>query len=121
MHMDVLLTAAAGILAILLGVGLGVVLTRRQQVDAWSRDRQVDGCAVVVRASRYVHRVLRDLYLGRVTQVDLDWRPWTEPRAVVDVVTRPDVVAVAHVMDEAIWRASYAARDNSGMGEEAWG
>ena len=71
-----------GVLATLLGVGLGGVLTRRQQVDAWSRDRQVDACAEIVRASAQVLRALRDLYLARIAQMDLDWRPWTEALAV---------------------------------------
>jgi hypothetical protein len=120
MQLDVLLPAVAGVLATLLGVGLGGVLTRRQQVDAWSRDRQVDACAEIVRASAQVQRALRDLYLARIAQMDLDWRPWTEALAVVDLVGHPDVVDAAHAMDEAIWRSAYAARDKSGAGEEVW-
>lgn len=120
MHVDVLLIAAAGILATLLGLGLGLVLTRRQQVDAWPRARQVDACAAVVRASTYVRRALRDRCIRRITQVDPEWRPWTEALPVVDLLAYPEVLAVASVMDEAIWRASYATRDNSRTGEEAW-
>lgn len=117
-QMDVLLPAAAGVIATLLGVVLGGVLTRRQQVEAWSRDRQVEACAAIVRESTRVQLNLRHVFRGRATTID--WAPWNEALAVLHLVGHPDAVAAAQAMDEAIWRSSHAVRYGGITGEDAW-
>ena len=117
-QLDVLLPAAAGVIATLLGVVLGGVLTRRQQVEAWSRDREVEACAAIVRESTRVQLNLRHVFRSRATS--LDWAPWNEALAVLHLVGHPDAVAAAQAMDEAIWRSSHAVRYAGITSEDAW-
>lgn len=120
MHWDVIITAVVGVATTLIGVSYGSLLARRQQVESWSRDRQVDACAEIVRASMQVYRQLRNLFLNRVTQADLDWVPWTEALAVIDLVGHPSVVEAAHALDDATKKASYAARSQSTAEAKDW-
>ena len=118
MQVAVLLPAAAGVIATLLGVGLGGVLTRRQQTEAWARDRQIDACASIVNESTRMQ-----LQLGRVASgIDtaLDWVPWNSSLAVLHLVGHPEIVASAQAMDEAFWISGDAIKHRDEGAYPGW-
>jgi hypothetical protein len=70
-HVNVTAPVVGGILATLLGVALGSLLTRRGQVEQWSRDRQVEACLSILRESTRAQIMLRSLSRGEIEK--LDW------------------------------------------------
>lgn len=115
-QLDVLLPAAAGVVATLVVVVLGGVLTRRQQVEAWSRDRSVG--ASIVRESTRIQLCLERVYAGR--GATLDWTPWNESLAILHLVGHPETVAAVQKMDEAFWRYGEAIKHDNDGSYEAW-
>ena len=115
---DVVLPAITGVVATLLGVVLGGVLTRRQQSEAWSRDRQVEACASIVRESTRVQLQLEQIQAGK--KVVVHWAPWNESLAVPHLVGHPATVAAGQAMDEAFWVSGDAIKQREAEGYMGW-
>jgi len=64
--MALILTTVGAVLTTLLGVLVGSAVSNRSQIRQWSRDRQADACAQVLRESSNVMIELADLNGQRV-------------------------------------------------------
>jgi hypothetical protein len=109
--MGLALTTLGAVLTTLLGVLVGSILTNRSQTRQWSRDRQADACAQVLRESSNLLIELAKLHGQKVAsvpdrvriQTPLDWKPWNEALAMVNLVADHDIVAAAHAVDAEFW------------------
>jgi hypothetical protein len=109
--MGVILTSMGAVLATLLGVLTGSALSNRSQRRQWSRDRQADACAQVLRESSNVLIEFARLAGQRVNPApdgvrvatSMDWRPWNEALAMVNLVADHDIVEAAHAIDAEFW------------------
>jgi hypothetical protein len=106
-----ILTTVGAVLTTLLGVLVGSALSNRSQTRQWSRDRQADACAQVLRESSNVMIELAELNGQQVEPVSdgvrirtpLDWKPWNEALAMVNLVADNDIVEAAHAIDAEFW------------------
>lgn len=109
--MVLILTTLGAVLTTLLGVLLGSVLGSRSQTRQWSRDRQADACAEVLRESSNLLIELADLNGQRVdpasdgvrVRTPLDWKPWNEALAMVNLVADHEIVEAANAIDAEFW------------------
>jgi hypothetical protein len=109
--MAVAVSAVGAVLATLLGVLAGSLLSNRSQSRQWSRDRQADACAQVVRESSNLLIEFTKLVWqppdpaadGMNVPTPIDWRPWNEALTVLDLVADHAIVEAAHAVDEQIW------------------
>jgi hypothetical protein len=98
--MALILTAVGAVLTTLLGVLVGSALSNRSQARQWSRDRQADACAQVLRGSSNVMIELAGLNGQGVEpapdgvriRTSIDWKPWNEALAMVNLVADHDIV-----------------------------
>ena len=116
MPWSLILTLLGAVVTTLLGVLVGSVATSRSQRRHWSRDRQMEACAQVLRESS---NVLIELAAVNGRQVNpssqqrerplpglptqIDWRPWNEALAVINLVGDHNVVVAAHAIDAEVW------------------
>lgn len=108
-----------GILATLLGVTLGAILTSRTHNSSWTRDRQLEAYAAVIRESTRAQLGLRNQLRRRIHRVD--WTGWNEALAMVCLVGKPELVRLAQEMDVALWHASRTvAYTEEEISEERW-
>jgi hypothetical protein len=113
---SLIITTAGAALTTLLGVLVGGAITSRSQQRHWSRDRQTEACAQVLRESSNVliqlaaangHLVnpapeqLKHPLPGLPTL--LDWRPWNEALAMASLVADHELVEAALAIDAEIW------------------
>lgn len=117
MQLSVIIPVAGGIIATLLGVLLGAVLTRRAQERYWLRDRQVDACLGIMRESNRVQFALRSAWREGTRP---DWVPWNEALAVLTLVTRPELVSSAQQIDGSFWEANRKINSGEITSEEQW-
>lgn len=117
-QVNVIVPAVGAVLATLLGVALGSLLTRRVQAEQWSRDRQVDACLSILRESTRTQIILRRLTRNEVEK--LDWSTWNEAVAVINLVGHRDMVSAAFGMDAAFWRSNESIERGEIGNDEAW-
>ncbi|TMR40886.1 hypothetical protein [Actinomadura geliboluensis] len=109
--MGLFVTTFGAALTTLLGVFVGGVLSHRLQQRQWSRDRQAEACARILRESANVLLELGKLQGRGVTPADegarvpipIDWRPWNEALATLALVADHRIVAAAQAIDRAFW------------------
>lgn len=109
--MGLILTTLGAVLTTLFGVLVGSALSNRSQARQWSRDHQADACAQVLRESSNVLIELARLNGQRIEpapdgaaiQTSLDWKPWNEALAMVNLVATNDIVEAAHAIDAEFW------------------
>jgi hypothetical protein len=109
--MAIAITTIGAVLATLLGVLVGSVLSSRSQSEQWTRDRQADACAQVLRESFNILIEFTKLMWqqpapapdGANIPTPIDWRPWNEALTVIDLVADHAIVEAAHAIDEQIW------------------
>ena len=107
-----------GIVATLLGVALGAILTGRSQDSSWTRDRQLEVYAAVIREGTRIQLELCEQFERRSYRID--WQPWNEALAMISLVGRSDLVLLAQRMDEALWTSGNAVRDGSDRSFQRW-
>ena len=107
-----------GISATLLGVLLGAILTGRSQDSSWTRDRQLEAYAALIREGTRAQVGLRNEFKHRSHRVD--WMPWNEALAMISLVGSPDLVQLSQEMDAAMWRASTAVACGRVTTDEEW-
>ncbi len=112
---SLIITTAGAVLTTLLGVLVGGAVSNRSQQRSWSRDRQADACAQVLRESSNVLIELAAMSAQRVkparTQsadplclpTPIDWKPWNEALAMVNLVADHEIADAAHAIDAEIW------------------
>ncbi|WP_146087405.1 hypothetical protein [Thermomonospora echinospora] len=113
---SLIVTTVGAVLTTLLGVLVGGAVTSRSQRRHWSRDRQMEACAQVLRESSNVlielaaangQRINPDLVRMERPMAGLptliDWRPWNEALAMVNLVADHDIVEAAHAIDMEMW------------------
>jgi len=104
-------TTLGAVLTTLLGVLVGSALSNRSQQRQWSRDRQADACAQVLRESSNVliefnkltHEPIQPSPDGVCVPTPMDWKPWNEALAMVALVADHDIVEAAQAIDAQIW------------------
>ena len=109
--MSLIITTAGAVLTTLLGVFVGSGLGSRSQQSQWSRDRQADACADVLRESSNIlielNRMTRQpIQLapdGACVPTPMDWRAWNEALAMIALVADHDIVEAAQAIDAQIW------------------
>ena len=109
--MAVGVTTVGAVLATLLGVLVGSILSSRSQSEQWSRDRQSDACAQVLRESanlliefaKLVWQQPAPAADGANVPTPMDWRPWNGALAMIDLVADHAIVEAAHAIDEQVW------------------
>ena len=107
-----------GILATLLGVALGAILTSRSQNSSWIRDRQLEAYAALIQEGTRAQVGLRNEFKHRAVRVD--WMPWNEALAMLCLVASPDLVRLSQEMDAAMWRASTGVARGRVRTDEDW-
>ncbi len=113
---DLVVSAAGGILAALLGVIVGGVISNRAQQQQWSLTSQTEACVVVLREYTRVTMAFSRVSLDRLNReyrdrlqelgTPFDWAPWNQALAAVNLIAAPDIVAAAHRIDALFWQAS---------------
>jgi hypothetical protein len=109
--MGLFFTTFGAVLTTLLGILVGSVLSNRSQTRHWSRDRQADACAQVLRESSNLLIELARLNGQKIVpasdgvsiQTSLDWKPWNEALAMVNLMADRDIAAAAHAIDAQFW------------------
>lgn len=109
--MGLIRTTVGAVLTTLLGVLVGSALSNRAQQRQWSRDHQADACALILRESSnlLIELVkLIDLKIapapdGVRVPTSMDWRPWNEALAMIDLVAHHEIVNAAHAIDREFW------------------
>ena len=109
--MGLVLTTVGAVLTTLLGVLAGSALSNRSQTRQWSRDRQADACAQVLRESsnllielaRLSGQPVNPAPDGVRVPTSMDWKPWNEALAMVNLVAAHDIVEAAHAIDAEFW------------------
>jgi hypothetical protein len=109
--MSWIVTFMAAVLTTLVGVLAGSALGNRSQQRQWSRDRQADACAQVLRESSNVVIELAKLSVQRIEATPdgsslsstIDWQPWNEALAMICLVADHDIVEAAQAIDAEIW------------------
>jgi hypothetical protein len=113
---SLIITTVGAVLTTLLGVLVGGAITSRSQQRHWSRDRQTEACAQVLRESSNVLIQLAAAN-GRLVnptteQLErpvpglptlLDWRPWNEALAMASLLADHQLVEAALTIDAEIW------------------
>lgn len=109
--MDPIVTPLGAVLATVVGVWVGSFLgSRSQQQWWWSRDRQADACAQVLRESSNLVTALERLYIERRSPADegvllphgIDIVAWNDALSMVGLVADHDVVEAARAIDSQI-------------------
>ncbi|MEU8205076.1 hypothetical protein [Streptosporangium sp. NPDC049046] len=116
-QLGVILPALVGMLASLLGVLLGSLLTRRAHNQHWSRDRQIDACLMIMRESNRAQFALNRLWQGKGNP---DWIPWNEALVTLTLVGEPDIVRAALAVDETFWVTNRRIETGELRSAEAW-
>jgi hypothetical protein len=109
--MTLAITTFGAVLTTLLGVLVGSILSSRSQERQWSRDRQADACAQVLRESsnvliefaRLIRQQIPPAPDGANVPTPMDWRPWNEALAMIGLVADHDIVEAAQTIDARIW------------------
>src|SRR4051794_24019272 len=102
---SLIITTVGAALTTLLGVLVGGAITSRSQQRHWSRDRQTEACAQVLRESSNVLIQLAAANGRLVNQAPeqlerpvpglptlLDWRPWNEALAMASLIADHELV-----------------------------
>ncbi|MBO3753049.1 hypothetical protein J5X84_44010 [Streptosporangiaceae bacterium NEAU-GS5] len=116
-QLGLIISVAGGIAATLLGVFLGSVLTRKTEVQQWSRDRQVEACLAIMSESNRTQFALRGLWRRGEK---INWIPWNEALASLTLMAHVDLVEAALLIDESFWQCSRVMNRGDIRSEEAW-
>jgi hypothetical protein len=107
---DVIVSAAGGVLAALAGVVVGGALGSRSQSRQWFRDQQVQACADILRESTKVLSEFEQAS-GKHRPIKVDWNPWNEALAIISIVAEREVTDAANRVDEFFWTTSLEIGD----------
>jgi hypothetical protein len=117
LELGVIIPVVGGIVATLVGVVLGGVLTRRAQERQWLRDRQLEACLGIMRESNRAQFALRAAWREGTRP---DWVPWNEALTIVSFVHGPEIVTSAQQIDETFWETNHKIGSGQIASEEAW-
>ncbi|MGP4030056.1 hypothetical protein [Actinomadura sp. 3N407] len=112
---SLIITTAGAVATTLLGVIVGGLVSSRAQARHWTRDREMEACALLLRESSNILIELAAMNGRRVNpragevrpvsgqSSEIDWRPWNEALAMVNLIANDQIVEAAHVLDAEIW------------------
>ncbi|MGW3351020.1 hypothetical protein ACWDA3_47630 [Nonomuraea rubra] len=103
MQLSTALPAVIGMLASLMGVALGAMLTRRVQTLQWSRERLTHACTVIMSESSRIQISLHRYWKSGDRP---EWIAWNEALATVSLVAPSELVHAALEIDETFWRTT---------------
>jgi hypothetical protein len=78
----------------------------------------VDACASILQEATRVQISSWRQYRGRIQR--MDWVPWNEALAMIQLVGHHDMVAAAHRMDAVFWRSSSRIESGEIATKEDW-
>lgn len=113
----VVISSAGGVIVTLLGAVTGGAIASRSQKRHWTRDKQVDACAVVVSESTRAQLAMRRLWRHGEK---VDWTAWNQALAMISLVGTPATIARARGMDEAFWRCTERIKELGNFDERYW-
>jgi hypothetical protein len=113
---SLVITTVGAVFTTLLGVVVGGVITNRSQQRSWLRGREQEACADVLRESSNLLIELAAMN-GQYVNASpgqpppplpglrslINWRPWNEALAMVNLVADNEIVEAAHAIDAEIW------------------
>ncbi len=112
---SLVITSVGAVATTLLGVLVGGAVGNRSQQRNWSRDRQADACAQILRESSKVLIELASMNGRRVTPrpgqapeppglpTPIDWRPWNDALDSVNLLADSQIADAAQAIDGEIW------------------
>lgn len=113
----VLISSAGGVIVTLLGAVTGGTIASRSQKRHWTRDKQVEACALVVSESTRAQLAMRRLWRHGEK---VDWTVWNQALAMISLVGTPATIGRARGMDEAFWRCTERIKELGGFDERRW-
>jgi hypothetical protein len=126
-----IITTAGAVLITLLGVLVGGAVSNRSQQRNWSRDRQADACAQVLRESPSLLIELAAMNAKRLKSkpkrrpdaqclpTPIGWKPWNEALAMMNLIADHDIAEAAHAIDAEIWPAHLQIKHGLTCGGDA--
>ncbi|MEV0136630.1 hypothetical protein AB0H83_50430 [Dactylosporangium sp. NPDC050688] len=106
-YWQVLLTAAAGVVATLTGVVAGGVVSRRATRSQWSHETHLTACTTLLGRYASTYRAVRQRAEAGVEPVD--WAAWHQGLHLVLLTAAPQLVQRVLAVDEQFWRISVAS------------
>ena len=112
---SLIITTVGAVATTLLGVFVGGAVGSRSQQRSWSRDRQADACAAILRESSKILIELADMNGRRVNPrsgevadppglpTPIDWRPWNDALDQVNLLADSKIAEAAQAIDREIW------------------
>jgi hypothetical protein len=107
---DVVASTIGGALATLVGVVVGGAISSRAQTRHWTLTTQAEACAGVLREYTQVTLALSRASYDRARRPEgktlVDWAPWNQALAVLNLVADHRIVAAAHRIDALFWEVN---------------
>jgi len=112
---SLIITTVGAVATTLLGVLVGGAVGSRSQQRSWSRDRQADACAQILRESSKVLIELANMNGRRVNPrpgeapdppglpTPIDWQPWNDALDQVNLLADSKIAEAAQAIDGEIW------------------
>ena len=103
-------STAGGAVATLVGVLVGGAISSRAQTRHWTLTTQAEACAGVLREYTQVSMALSRASYDRARRPEgkpvVDWAPWNQALAVLNLVADHRIVAAAHQIDALLWEVN---------------
>ena len=112
-----IVSSAGGVVATLLGVIVGALLTSRSQTGQWIRDKQAAACTAVIEESTAMQlALLREQRHG----TRADWTAWNQALAGIWLVSLPEITEAAAEVDRVFWRSGARIKAGSVSDGDTW-
>ena len=116
-YWQVLLTTAAGVVATLIGVVAGGIVSRRATRSQWSHESQLTACTTLLGRYAATYRAVRQRAVDGAEPID--WTAWHQGLHLVLLTAAPELVQRVLVVDEQFWRISVAS-DGGAVPLQRW-
>lgn len=116
-YSQVLLTAAAGVVATLTGVLAGGIVSRRATRSQWSRETHLTACTTLLGRYAATYRAVRQRAEDGAEPID--WAAWHQGLHLMLLTAAPQLVERVLAVDEQFWRISVAS-GGGGVPLERW-
>jgi hypothetical protein len=112
---SLIITTASAVATTLLGVIVGGLVSGRAQARHWTRDHEMEACALLLCESsnilielaamngRRLHPPPGEIRPVPGLRSEIDWQPWNEALAMVNLIANDQIVQAAHLIDAEIW------------------
>ena len=127
MSWSLVITTLGAVLTTLLGVLVGGVVSNRVQTRHWLRDHRMEAYVQILRESSNVWTALASVKAQHDSapsgngdhRLPVNWKPWNEFLATVNLTANQEIVEAAYVIDERLWRTKLRIKAGP-IPEEEW-